>query len=82
MKKNILLEFCLFSSLILAVENNNIKLETTTISAEGFEQTLQNTPKTIYIVTKEEISKSNAQTIPEILKMIPGVKTGEGEDGS
>ena len=82
MKKNILLEFCLFSSLILAVENNNIKLETTTISVEGFEQTLQNTPKTIYIVTKEEISKSNAQTIPEILKMIPGVKTGEGEDGS
>ncbi|MEG1339100.1 TonB-dependent receptor [Cetobacterium sp.] len=83
MKKKVLTIFYLVNSLILAMESiENVKLGTTTISAEGFEENIRNTPKTVYIVLGEEIKKSGAQTIPEALKIIPGVKSGEGEDGS
>lgn len=59
-------------------ESGVIKLDETTISGDGFENTIRNTPKNITIITAEDIKESGAKNIVEAVKSVPGVKTSEG----
>jgi iron complex outermembrane receptor protein len=74
-----------FSSLLLAVpvfaqtaplarlnlqELGNI--EVTAVSKEP--ETLRRTPASIYVITQEDIRRSGATTLPEVLRMAPGVE--------
>lgn len=82
MNKRLLLIFFTLGCISNSMESaRKINLETTIVSGEGFETNLRDTPKTIYIVTSDEIKKSGAQNIVEALKLVPGVKASEGEDG-
>jgi len=59
-------------------ESGIIRLEETTISGDGFENTIRNTPKNITIVTAEDIKESGAKNVVEAVKSVPGVKVSEG----
>lgn len=82
MKKTAVLFFCLSLAALASTEDLSVKLEETVISGEGFYNTVRNTPKTIYTVTAEEIAENGAQSLPEALNMVPGVKIAEGYDGN
>ncbi|WP_028855521.1 TonB-dependent receptor [Psychrilyobacter atlanticus] len=55
-----------------------IRLEETTISGDGFENTIRDTPKNITIVTAQDIKESGAKNVVEAVKSVPGVKVSEG----
>lgn len=55
-----------------------IRLEETTISGDGFENTIRDTPKNITIVTAQDIKESGAKNVVEAVKSVPGVKISEG----
>ena len=55
-----------------------IRLEETTISGDGFENTIRDTPKNITIVTAKDIEESGAKDVVEAVKSVPGVKVGNG----
>ena len=59
-----------------------LKLEESVISGEGFYTSVRETAKTVYVVTSEEIKENGAQSLPEALNMIPGIKIAEGYDGN
>jgi iron complex outermembrane recepter protein len=59
-------------------ESGIIRLEETTISGDGFENTIRDTPKNITIVTAEDIKESGAKNVVEAVKSVPGVKVSEG----
>jgi len=59
-------------------ESGIIRLEETTISGDGFENTIRNTPKNITIVTAEDIKESGAKNVVEAVRSVPGVKISEG----
>jgi len=55
-----------------------IRLEETTISGDGFENTIRNTPKNITIITAKDIKESGAKNVVEAVKSVPGVKVSDG----
>ena len=55
-----------------------IRLEETTISGDGFENTIRDTPKNITIVTAQDIKESGAKNVVEAVKSVPGVRVSEG----
>jgi len=59
-------------------ESGIIRLEETTISGDGFENTIRNTPKNITIVTAEDIKENGAKNVVEAVRSVPGVKISEG----
>ncbi|HAS79972.1 MAG TPA: hypothetical protein DCR90_03580, partial [Fusobacteriaceae bacterium] len=59
-------------------ESNIVRLEETTISGDGFENTIRDTPKNITIVTAEDIKKNGAKNVVEAVKSVPGVKVSDG----
>ncbi|UUV18668.1 TonB-dependent receptor [Fusobacteria bacterium ZRK30] len=59
-------------------ESGVIRLEETTISGDGFENTIRDTPKNITIVTAQDIKESGAKNVVEAVKSVPGVKVSEG----
>ncbi|MDU1911451.1 TonB-dependent receptor [Fusobacterium sp.] len=82
MKKTVVLFFVLSAMNFASSEDLSVKLEDSVISGEGFYNTVRNTSKTIYTVTSDDIQESGAQSIPEALKMVPGIKIAEGYDGN
>src|SRR6185437_6997278 len=48
------------------------KIEVTTVSKQPEE--VWNTPAAIYVITQDDIRRSGATTLPELLRMIPGVQ--------
>jgi len=59
-------------------ESKVIRLEETTISGDGFENTIRDTPKNITIVTAKDIKESGAKNVVEAVKSVPGVKVSDG----
>ena len=55
-----------------------VRLEETTVSGDGFENTIRNTPKNITIITAEDIKASGAKNVVEAVKSVPGVKVSDG----
>ncbi|MGL5802659.1 MAG: TonB-dependent receptor plug domain-containing protein, partial [Cetobacterium sp.] len=52
-------------------EENGVFLEKSVISSVGYEDSIQNTPKNIQIITKEEISEKNFKNVTETLNSSP-----------
>src|SRR5258708_1489297 len=50
-------------------------LEVTTVSKEPGE--IQRTPAAIYVLTQEDIRRSGATSIPEVLRLVPGVEVAQ-----
>src|SRR5258707_10225550 len=50
-------------------------LEVTTVSKEPEE--IQRTPAAIYVLTQEDIRRSGATSIPEVLRLVPGVEVAQ-----
>lgn len=84
MKKRILA----LSALILSVnavaqeEKFTVELEKTVVSAEKFETSVREATKNVNVIEKEEIKRSGAKTITDLLKTIPGVTVSEGYTGN
>lgn len=70
------------STMLSAKEVPTVKLKEVVISGDGFQNTIQNTAKTIYTVTAKEIEENGYHSLPEALSAIPGVKVAEGFDGT
>ncbi len=83
-KKLMILAILSISASVFAMKDEvpTVKLKEVIISGEGFQNTLQNTAKTVYTVTAKEIQENGYQSLPEALSMIPGVKIAEGADGN
>ena len=88
-KKLMLLSLVLASSLYAETiveedfyEGVVVKLEESIVSGEGFENDLRNTPKSISVVTSEDIKKSGARNIIEALRLVPSVKVTQGSSNA
>lgn len=53
------------------IEENGVFLEKSIISSIGYEESIQNTPKNIQIITNEEISEKNFKNVTETLNSSP-----------
>jgi iron complex outermembrane receptor protein len=59
-------------------EADVVRLEETTISGDGFENTVRDTPKNITIITARDIEESGAKNVVEAVKSAPGVRATQG----
>lgn len=59
--------------------NLNIEdlLKIDVVSASKFAQSIMSVPAAIYVLTGEEIQRSGAQTLPEMLRLVPGVHVAQ-----
>ncbi len=48
--------------------------DATVVSASRTSEKLRNAPAAIYVLTQEDISRSGATSIPEVLRLVPGVQ--------
>ncbi|WP_297434171.1 TonB-dependent receptor [uncultured Cetobacterium sp.] len=55
----------------MEIEENGVFLEKSVISSIGYEESIQNTPKNIQVITKEEISEKNFKNVAEALNSSP-----------
>lgn len=78
MKKSILALIAL-SSILAAADNETIvELEKTTITAQKFETNVRETTKNVTVIEQEEIEKSGAKSVTDLLKTVPGINVGAG----
>lgn len=78
MKKSILALLAL-SSILAAADNETIvELEKTTITAQKFETNVRETTKNVTVIEQEEIEKSGAKSVTDLLKTVPGINVGAG----
>ena len=71
MKKTLLLAF-IITAAAYAENNVEVTLDKTYVkSTNGFEETLQNTPKNIQVITQGEIEEKNYKDVYEILENFP-----------
>ena len=52
-----------------------MNMEVTSVSKK--EQTLSNTAAAVYVISKEDIRRSGATNIPDLLRMVPGVEVAQ-----
>ena len=64
-------------SQISQAEEETLTLDDVVVTATKQKRSAKETPSTITVITAEDIEKSNAQTVPEALKEIPGVAVEE-----
>ncbi len=66
-------------------KNNEFNLGQVVVTATKTERTVKNVSSTVTVITKEEIAKSNAKAVLDILKQVPGVyaydQYGAGVEG-
>lgn len=84
MKRNwaimgILLSTSLFGS--ITGEENFVKLEETIIKDNGYELTLEESGKSAYFITEEEIREKNYRDVTEVLRDSPFINVREDEMG-
>lgn len=79
MKKN-LLALLAISIVLAAAENGSlmVELEKTTVTAEKFETNVRETTKNVSVIDQEEIKKSGAKSVTDLLKTVPGISVGAG----
>ncbi|UTA47902.1 TonB-dependent receptor [Simiduia sp. 21SJ11W-1] len=54
-----------------------MQMETTVSSVSKRDETLRDIPAAIYVVSKEDIRRSGVTTVPDALRMVPGVHVGK-----
>jgi iron complex outermembrane recepter protein len=57
-----------------------MNIEVTTVSKK--EQRLSQTPAAIYVITQEDIRRSGMTSLPDLLRMVPGLQVGQIQGGS
>jgi len=55
-------------------------VEVTTFSKES--EDIWNTPAAVFVLTKDDIHRSGATTIPELLRLVPGVSVARSQSGA
>ncbi|MFH1355197.1 MAG: TonB-dependent receptor [Candidatus Omnitrophota bacterium] len=76
MKKRLFLlsVLCCLSSIWSAnVKADEVELDTIVVTPYNYEQEIQKTSASVTVITKEEIKNSNAKTIPDVLRPVPGL---------
>ena len=56
-----------------------MNIEVTTVSKK--EQRLAQSPAAVFVITQEDIRRSGMNTLPDLLRMVPGVQVGQVEGG-
>jgi iron complex outermembrane receptor protein len=57
-----------------------MNIEVTTVSKK--EQKLSQAPAAIFVITQEDIRRSGMTTIPDLLRMVPGLQVGQMQSGT
>jgi iron complex outermembrane receptor protein len=57
-----------------------MNIEVTTVSKR--EQKLSQTPAAVFVITQEDIRRSGMTSIPDLLRMVPGMQVGQIQGGS
>src|SRR5450755_2474460 len=57
-----------------------MNIEVTTVSKK--EQKLAQTPAAIFVITQEDIRRSGMTSVPDLLRMVPGLQVGQMQAGS
>jgi len=57
-----------------------LQVEVTTLSRKP--QTLSSSPAAVFVVTQTDIQKSGARTLPDILRMVPGLQVAQADASS
>ena len=79
MKKN-LLALLAISAVLVAADNEKIivELEKTSVTAQKFETNVTDTSKNVTVISEDEIKKSGAKSVVDLLKTVPGLFVGTG----
>lgn len=74
--------FALLAMSISAQAQETLRTEEVRVTASRVEQELLDVPMSVSVVTKEEIERSNAKTVGDVLKNVPGVRVmNDGSQG-
>ena len=57
-----------------------MNIEVTTVSKK--EQKLSQAPAAVFVITQEDIRRSGMTTIPDLLRMVPGLQVGQMQGGA
>jgi iron complex outermembrane receptor protein len=57
-----------------------LNIEVTTVSKK--EQKLAQAPAAVFVITQEDIRRSGMTTIPDLLRMVPGLQVGQMQSGT
>ena len=79
MKKN-LLALLAISAVLVAADNEKfiVELEKTSVTAQKFETNVRETSKNVTVISEDEIKKSGAKSVVDLLKTVPGLFVGTG----
>ncbi|MBP6409032.1 MAG: TonB-dependent receptor, partial [Fusobacteriaceae bacterium] len=79
MKKN-LLALLAISVVLVAADDEKfiVELEKTSVTAQKFETNVRETSKNITVISEDEIKKSGAKSVVDLLKTVPGLFVGTG----
>lgn len=89
MKKKLILALILMSAIAANGEDDffedgsiaSMTLNETVITGEKFATTVRNTTKGITVLTSEDIKKSGARDVSDVLRLVPGIKSERGTNG-
>ena len=89
MKKKLIIALILMSAVTANGEDtffeddsiSSVTLNETLVTGEKFATTVRNSTKGVTVVTSEEIEKSGAKDMTDVLRLIPGVKSEKGTNG-
>ena len=74
--------FALLAMSLSAQAQETLRTEEVRVTASRVEQELLDVPMSVSVVTKEEIERSNAKTVGDVLKNVPGVRVmNDGSQG-
>ncbi len=79
MKKN-LLALLAISVVLVAADDEKfiVELEKTSVTAQKFETNVRETSKNVTVISEDEIKKSGAKSVVDLLKTVPGLFVGTG----
>ena len=81
-------ELVLFAFMLLAAHAQSAQTDLTTLQIEDLmnvdvtsaskkEQKISRVPATIFVITQEDIFRSGATNIPDLLRMVPGLEVAQ-----
>lgn len=82
MLKNKIFVSLFVSSLLIANENQTIKLDDITVSANKMEENIQDVPQSITVITQEDIEQKGIKNISDIAKEVPNMNLLNATNGA
>ena len=72
---------CLLANLTYAENLHELSLEElmneTVVSVSNKDSSLKETPAAVYVITSEDIKKSGFKTVPDVLRLVPGIHVAQ-----